>query len=357
MPSPEAIAGVAARYANGAVRVEPLGRGLINETFLVSTDSRRFVLQRINRRVFPDPAAIMANLRVLTDHVRRIGAACPLRLPGILPTREGADFHRDEAGEFWRALDYIEDTRSLPALEYPGQAEEVGRALGRFHALAGGIDPGLLRDTLPGFHIAPDYLARFDAVAAQPRREPDTTELRHALDFVAARRAGISALELAKQRGLLELRVVHGDPKLDNVLFDASARRAVSLIDLDTVKPGLVHYDIGDCLRSCCNRGGEAEQGARAAFDLELCRAILRGYLAEARAFLSAADRECLYDAIRLLPFELGLRFLTDHLEGDVYFRVETPGQNLRRARAQFRLAESVERQEGRIRELIGELA
>jgi Ser/Thr protein kinase RdoA (MazF antagonist) len=359
MPSPETAVRIAARFAEGAiVRAEPLGRGLINDTFLVAAESRRFVLQRLNRRVFPDPARVMANLRTLSNHVRNQAdsAARPLRLPDLLVTRDGADFHRDDEGEFWRALGYIENTRTLPALAEPAQAEEVGRALGHFHVLADGIDPDLMHDTLPGFHIAPDYLARFDRAAARPRREPGAAELRHALDFVEARRPIVGVLEEAKRQGRLKVRIVHGDPKLDNVLFDVHSGRAVSLIDLDTVKPGLIHYDLGDCLRSCCNRVGENADETDAAFDLERCRALLRGYLAEARGLLTAADRAHLYDAIRLLPFELGLRFLTDHLDGDVYFRVDAPGQNLQRARAQFRLAESVERQEGRIRALIGEL-
>lgn len=341
------------------IAVSLLGRGLINDTYLVSAAACRFVLQRINHQVFPDPPAVMANLRVLSDHVRRHRtdpAACGWRLPEIIPTLAGEDFYRDEAGGYWRSLSFIEGARGLPALENEFQAEQVGQALGRFHALAGGLPTGALRDILPGFHIAPAYLARFDQAAALAGPEADAAELREALEFVDARRAGIGVLEEAKARGELRMRVIHGDPKLDNVLFDETTGRAASLIDLDTVKPGLIHYDLGDCLRSCCNRAGESADGAEARFDLEVCRAILRGYWAEARGFLTEADRHYLYDAIRLLPFELGLRFLTDHLAGDVYFKVEARGQNLRRARVQFRLAESVEGQRGAILGILGEL-
>jgi Ser/Thr protein kinase RdoA (MazF antagonist) len=357
----EQAARAAQRFSDDpGLSVSPLGRGLINDTFLVASASFRFVLQRINHRVFPDPAAVMANLRVLTDHVRHRPAdpaARGWRLPEIIRTRAGEDFHRDGEGGYWRALSFIEGARGLPALEDEFQAEQVGHALGRFHALAGGIAIGALRDTLPGFHIAPAYLAQFDAMAARPRCEAEAGELREALDFVAAHRSGIGVLEEAKARGELRVRVIHGDPKLDNVLFDATDGRAVSLIDLDTVKPGLVHYDLGDCLRSCCNRAGETAGEVEARFDLDVCRAILRGYLPEARGFLTEADRHYLYKAIRLLPFELGLRFLTDHLAGDVYFKVEARGQNLQRARVQFRLAESVERQKGAISAMLRDLA
>lgn len=344
MAIPEAAIRAAAEFADGAVhRVETLGRGLINDTYLVTGAARRLVLQRINARVFPDPPAVMANLRVLSDHARRLPVdESGWRLPDIIPARSGTDFHRDGAGDYWRALSFIDGTRSLDRLADDAQAEQAGRALGRFHALASGLAPESLLDTLPGFHIAPAYLAQFDGMAARPRSGPDSAALREALDFVAARRAMAGALEEAKARGELKTRVIHGDPKLDNVLFDEAGRRAVSLIDLDTVKPGLIHYDLGDCLRSCCNRRGEQATEAPV-FDLGACRAILRGYAAEAGGFLSAADWDYLYAAIRLLPFELGLRFLTDHLAGDQYFKVAWPGQNLARARVQFGLVASVE--------------
>lgn len=341
------------------IGASPLGRGLINDTYLVSAASFRFVLQRINHHVFPDPPAVMANLRVLSDHVHRLRtdpAARGWRLPEIIRTRAGEDFFRDGEGGYWRALSFIEGARGVALLENEAQAEQVGRALGRFHVLAGGIPTEVLHDTLPGFHIAPAYLAQFDRVVARPRRESDSTELREALDFVETRRLGIGVLEEAKHRGELRNRVIHGDPKLDNVLFDEATGHAVSLIDLDTVKPGLIHYDLGDCLRSCCNRAGESAGNTETRFDLDVCRAVLRGYFSEARDFLTAADRHYLYDAIRLLPFELGLRFLTDHLAGDVYFKVEARGQNLQRARAQFRLAESVEGQRADFLSMLTEL-
>jgi Ser/Thr protein kinase RdoA (MazF antagonist) len=332
----------------------------------------------------------MANLRVLSDHRWAAGAAADgWRLPDIVRTREGGDFHRDVDGGFWRALTYIDGTHSLAPPLSPVQAGQVGRALGRFHALAAGLDASRLEDTLPGFHIAPAYLAQFDRVRAealgkatdgatavlglweggveadkdalilQPAdrtRSPDHPELQRALAFVEGRRHRIGVLEEAREQGWLPLRVIHGDPKLDNVLFCNHSGRAVSLIDLDTVKPGLIHYDLGDCLRSCCNRASEAGDPGHAGFDTGLARAILEGYVAEARPMLDAADFDYIYEATRLLPLELGLRFLTDHLAGDIYFKVEKPGQNLHRALLQFRLAASVEAQEGEIREMVAGL-
>jgi Ser/Thr protein kinase RdoA (MazF antagonist) len=182
--------------------------------------------------------------------------------------------------------------------------------------------------------------------------------VRYCTAFVAQRRSWAGVLEDARERGELRLRPIHGDPKINNILIDDSTGHAVSIVDLDTVKPGLIHYDVGDCLRSCCNvLGEETEQFDAVRFDVELCRAILRGYLAEARSFLTATDYAYLYDCIRLISFELGLRFFTDHLEGDVYFKARHRQHNLCRALVQFRLTESIEAQEHDIRAIVADLA
>ena len=344
------------------IDVQPYGRGLINDTYVVRIDAdppRRVILQRVNRRVFPEPELITQNLRTVVEHAcRRQAGACDLRLPNVYTTREGKDFARDPHGGFWRAQSFIEPARTVETLADSAQAEEVGHALGCFHALIHDLDPNRLHETLPGFHDTPRYLARYTEVAARPRRAPDGVELRRCLAFVEARRPLAEVLETAKRAGRLVVRPIHGDPKLDNFLFDAHSGRAVSLIDLDTVQPGLIHYDIGDCLRSCCNPAGESPADLAAVrFDLDLCRAILKGYLSEARGFLTAQDYGHLYHAIRLIPFELGLRFLTDHLEGDRYFKTDAPGRNLHRAMAQFRLTESIERHAREIEGLIAGLS
>ncbi|MBM4200240.1 MAG: aminoglycoside phosphotransferase family protein [Gammaproteobacteria bacterium] len=349
---------IAARFdlAGRVADVRPYGSGLINTTLLIETDAGdRAILQRLNRRVFPRPELIQANLRTLHDHLGEQGGTDPavLKLPLIISTRDGDDYLVDAEGEVWRALAFIDSARSFGAIEDDAHARETGRALGCFHAMLSTLDPRQLHDTLPGFHVTPGYLANFDTVLAGFDGHGEEATLRVLLDFVAERRVMAGVLEDARRAGLLGERVIHGDPKLDNVLFDVASGRALALIDLDTVKPGLIHYDLGDCLRSTCNRAGEAGEET-VEFDLALCRSVLSGYLAEARAFLTETDIAYLFDAIRLLPFELGLRFLTDHLAGDVYFHVSEPGENLRRAQVQFRLVESIERQESAIRSLCG---
>jgi aminoglycoside phosphotransferase (APT) family kinase protein len=206
---------------------------------------------------------------------------------------------------------------------------------------------------LPGFHVTPGYLLAYDAVRGHAASDAE----RACADFIEARREFAFTLEHARERGELRTRPTHGDPKIDNFLFDARDR-AVSLIDLDTVQPGLIHADLGDCIRSACNRSGESPDNAAAVrFDLDTCGAILRGYVAAAGSSLTDNDRAYLYAAIRLIPFELGLRFLTDHFAGNRYFKVTQPGQNLLRARAQFRLTEDIERHAGQLHALIDTLA
>jgi Ser/Thr protein kinase RdoA (MazF antagonist) len=239
-------------------------------------------------------------------------------------------------------LRYIGESRTIEIVGSPAVAREVGTALGTFHQLLADLPVADLADTLPGFHVAPGYLDHFDAVVTA-FGQPTTPEEAWCWDFVAEHRAWVPALEDAHARGELRQRPIHGDPKVNNLLFDAQWGTAIAVIDWDTVKPGLVQYDIGDALRSVCNRDGEETPNWQAVrFDLELGRAMLEGYLGVARAFFDAADFDYVPAAARLIAFELGLRFLTDHLEGDVYFNVTRRGQNLARALVQLQLANSV---------------
>jgi len=347
---------MAERFAlDGPVRgVEPLGRGLINATFRVDTAARRYVLQAINPAVFPDPPRLVRNLRRLAAHLDahpQVGT----RLPRLVPTHEGADWVSEASGRLWRLTDFIEGTTSLTHLATPAHACAVGRALGRFHRAFADLDPARLELALPGFHDTPAVLARLQALSADsdPGADPSGA-LTACLDFVGQRQALAGVLSEAERAGAIRRRVVHGDPKLDNLLFDAEGAEVAALIDLDTVQAGLVLHDLGDCLRSCCNRQGEAGEGAR--FALDLAAAILRGYAEVAGALLNRAERTLLPEALRLLPFELGMRFLADHLEGDRYFRVRERGENLRKARVQFDLVADIERQDAAIHRLVAEL-
>jgi Ser/Thr protein kinase RdoA (MazF antagonist) len=341
------------------------GHGNVNDTFLVTVTGAaqpHFILQRLNLRVFRRPELVMGNLGTVSEHVRRRLALAPLRagrrfeVPRVLLTREGLDHVIDPGGAFWRAISFIEAAETFDTMKDAGHAREVGYALGRFHTLLSDLPPGRLADTLPGFHVTPGYLAHYDEVLAKhgTSRSPEAD---YGLRFVAERRALAPVLEKARAQGRLRLRPIHGDPKVNNVMLDTATGQAVGMVDLDTVKPGLVHYDIGDCLRSGGNLLGEETEAWEAVrFEPGLGRAILQGYLSQAQDFLAETDYAYLYDAIRLLAFELGLRFFTDYLAGNVYFKAKHPEHNLLRALVQFKLTESIESQAGAIRAIIRDL-
>ena len=343
------------------VEVREFGNGNINTTFLVSLDAeeeKHFILQRINTQVFSRPELVMQNMHAATEHIsQRLRNARPdadrrWEVPHVLPAQDGRNYWLDTDRSFWRALRFI-DAQSFDIIKDVEHAREVGCALGTFHSLLSDLPTAGLADTLEGFHITPLYLRHYDDVLAK-HGAGTSPEVDFCLKFVSRRRDLANVLEHAREQGKLGLRPIHGDPKVNNILIDRTSGQAVSMVDLDTVKPGLVHYDIGDCLRSGCNPlGEETGNWEEVRFDTDLCREILRGYLSKAGGFLTDNDIAYIYDSIRLLPFELGLRFFTDYLEGDPYFRVNRPGHNLARALVQFRLTESIESRASLIQDII----
>jgi len=340
------------------IEVHEFGNGNINDTYLVTADSNeesRFVLQRINTQVFKQPKLIMQNMRIFTEHMRKRShdEGHHWEMPRVLHTSDGQDFHIDSDGNFWRAISYVAGARSFDTIKDLDHAREVGHALGTFQHLISDLPIEKLADTLEGFHITPRYLRSFEQIFSRNGFK-STAEVKLCLDFVSVRRDWAHVLENAREQGRLPLRPVHGDPKVNNVMIEDGTGCAISLVDLDTVKPGLIHYDIGDCMRSGCNPLGEETENWEAVyFEPEIGQAILTGYLAQARHFLTEADYEYIFDSIRLLTFELGVRFLTDYLAGNVYFKIKHSEHNLFRALVQFKLTESIEAHETDIRNII----
>jgi len=351
-------------FGGSVEKITNFGSGNVNDTFLVQLtgSGEKIILQRINDKVFHRPALIMENLRTVADHVAgrmrrdRSMAGRRWELIRIFQSRDGRDYVVDEQGGCWRGIAFVAGAVGYEKMAGPEQAMEAGRALGLFHRLLSDLPPELLHDTLPGFHSTPGYLHHYDAIVAAV--DPYYSAAgRFCAAVIARQRHRAAVLEDACRRNVLQRRIMHGDPKISNILFDEVTGRAIAMIDLDTVKPGLVHYDIGDCLRSCCNPLGEDPVDSdQVYFDLELARLILTGYLEEAGVFLAEYDIVYLYDAIYLLAFELGLRFFTDYLAGNVYFKTNHPEQNLSRAVVQFALAASIEKQEEDIRTMIARL-
>ncbi|MCK4563856.1 MAG: aminoglycoside phosphotransferase family protein [Verrucomicrobia bacterium] len=349
--------------------MQPTGSGNVNDTYLAvfrtHFSEERIIMQRVNGHVFAQPEWIMENLSILTNHCHKqmqaeSGSADRIwQLPRIVPCRNGQDYFRDEDGGFWRALTLIASASSYETAQSAEHAREVGMVLGQFHRMVSTMNPLSLRDTLPGFHETPKYLAKYDEVLKTPTAQElieSSLEVRTLVKFVEERREFAHILENALAAGELKTRLIHGDPKVSNIMIDDDTGKGTAIIDLDTAKPGLIHYDFGDALRSLCNREGEETKDiGKVAFDLDLCEAFVRGYIEFAKGFLTENDKKYLYDSIRLITFELGLRFFQDHLAGNVYFKVKQPEQNLHRAKIQFKLCESIETRKRQIKEVLAQ--
>lgn len=331
--------------------ITPIGRGNINDTYLVASLSRPFVLQRINPDVFPEPLRVIENFALVSSHLRKEGAKLSRAFlcAEPVPTLSGRLWHCDARGGYWRSQSFLRH-RAVAAVETPRQGRELGRVLAIIHLLLRGLDTRRLAEPLPGFHHLPSYLANYDALAALEKETDRETEACH-LAVVRSRERSLE-LERARDAGILTVRPIHGDPKIDNVLFDENGY-ACGFLDLDTVMMGLLHYDLGDCLRSSCNRGGEESGFGSPRFDLDICRAVLAGYRETAAETLSERDASYIFAGVFGITFELGLRFFTDHLRGDRYFKVGCRGDNLRRASTQFSLAEEILAKEDDIRRIV----
>lgn len=355
---------IAHKFANGCPikSVKRFGSGNINDTFKVELESKiskAYILQRINKNVFKEPKLIMENMKTISDHIAsRIKledhSQHQWEIPQILKSENGLNYYQDDQSSFWRAITFIPHSQTYEKLEKPAFAFEAGYSLGKFHKLLSDLDISVLHDTLIGFHIAPEYLKKFDLALNQTARDLNCEITQYCINAIQQRRQRIDILEKAKAKGILKERPIHGDPKIANILFHQSEDHSLGIIDLDTVKPGLVHYDIGDCLRSCCNLLGEDTQSFdKVTFDLTICQQVLSGYLSQVRDFFVSADYQYLYDCIYLIPLELGIRFFSDFLAGDPYYKIDHPKHNLYRGLTQIKLCESIENQKSEINQII----
>ena len=350
--------------ASPIVRIQQYGSGNINQTFLVTLKERSpFILQQLNTTVFRQPELVMHNICVLSDHVNQkipaLELVSPRRwlFPQVLLTSTGKNCYLGADNSFWRAFSFIDNSQSFDTIQDLHHAQEIGYGLGMFHSLVNDLPTKQLADTLVGFHITPSYLAHYQQVLTTTKVKA-SPEKKYCQQFISDRPDLPYILETAKDQGKIKLRIIHGDPKINNIMLDCTTHQAVAAIDLDTVKPGLIHYDIGDCLRSGCNPlGEETDRWEQVTFELEFAQAILEGYLGVASQFLTKCDRQYIYDAIRLLAFELGLRFFTDYLEGDVYFGAKYPEHNLQRALVQFQLTSCIEAQGTALKNMIQEIS
>jgi aminoglycoside phosphotransferase (APT) family kinase protein len=363
-PSPNQLRALAAQFdiPGDFQSASPYGSGHINDTYAATFDQAgcrlRYILQRINHRVFKDPVVLMQNIGRVTAHVRRRLAAAGAadisrRVLTLIPTREGCGFQVDEAGNHWRCYLFIEGAQTYDQIETPAQARAAARAFGEFQQLLSDLPAPRLHDTIPGFHHTRQ---RFEALRAALARDAANRAagVRREVEFALAREDMVDVLLTAQAAGELPERVTHNDTKLNNVMLDDRTGEGVCVIDLDTVMPGLALYDFGDMCRSACRPTLEDERDlSKVEARMDMFAALVRGYLASAGEFLVPAERRHLAFSARLITFEIGLRFLTDHLEGDRYFKIRRPDHNADRTRVQFKMTESFEQHAGEMERLV----
>ncbi|TCL76857.1 phosphotransferase family enzyme [Hydrogenispora ethanolica] len=352
------------QFGGAARRIEPHGCGHINDTYAVAIGpedgpARRYILQRLNHQVFHQPEQVMANIEAVTRHLRRKIAAAggdPDRETlNLVPAVDGRSFYRDGDGNYWRVYAFIGGARTYQVVESPEHLYHAGRAFGKFLRMLEDFPAARLHETIPDFHHTRQRFERFQQALARDsagRARAVGAEI----DFVLSRAADTAVLVELIAAGRLPLRVTHNDTKFNNVLIDDATGAGLCVLDLDTVMPGLSLYDFGDAIRSGATRAAEDEPDlAKVSLDMALFEQFSRGYLAEAGPVLTPLELEYLPFGAKLMTLECGIRFLTDHLEGDVYFKIHRPGHNLDRARTQFKLVAELEKHWDRMARLTGE--
>ena len=324
------------------------GRGHINDTFVVGVARKRgnarYIFQRINKHVFRDPVSLMENIRRITEHLesKNTGRRSCLSL---VPANDGSYIFLDEEAEFWRAYRFIEGARTYDEVENTIQAREAAATFGRFQSLVCDLPAPRLYEPIPDFHNTPARYRQFHEALerdAHDRARHCGAEINRALFYEDV--AG--ALMTLHEAGHIPERITHNDTKLNNVMFDEQSGKAICVIDLDTVMPGLALYDFGDLVRTATTPAAEDETDlTKINMRVDYFEALAEGYLSAALDFLTEAEIGHLAVAGKVITIETGLRFLTDYLSGDEYFRIHRPHQNLDRCRVQFALAASIDQQ------------
>lgn len=345
---------------------EEISSGHINSTYLVSYERdvgerRRYILQRINPTVFLDPLAVMRNVECVTHHINwkvlRVARDSSGQTLSLYPDKTGRFFVRGPNGGIWRCYNFFEGCRTYDVVENTRQAYEAGHAFGAFQDLVSDLPPEEIVETIPDFHHT---LKRYDVLqeAVSADRAGRRVKVAAELEYIEANRSIMGRLLEMKDSGELPVRITHNDTKINNVLFDGQTDEAICVIDLDTVMPGLSLYDFGDLVRTTTNSSGEDLSDVnKVEMRMGFFEPLVEGYMKAAGDVLNDAEVSMLAFSGRLISLELGMRFLTDHLNGDEYFRVTREGQNLDRARTQLKLASCIAEKEGEMNAFVQKVA
>jgi len=352
---------IAGEFVSG----EEIYSGHINSTYMVTFtrpdgEENRYILQRINANVFKDPHAVMRNVETVTRHINwkvlRVKRDMGGQTLNLYPARGGRFYASGEGGGIWRCYNFIEGCRTYDIVENAGQAYQAAQAFGSFQDLVSDIPVEDIEETIPDFHNTPKRYDRLMEVVAQ---DPlgRLASAQKEIDFIKSHEGIVSKLIDLRDAGLIPERITHNDTKINNVMIDTETEEAVCVIDLDTVMPGLALYDFGDMVRTAVSPAAEDEQDlSKVAVRMPIFEALAEGYL-NACECLCDTEIENLPFSGKLISLEIGIRFLTDYLEGDVYFKTHRDGHNLDRARTQLQLVKMLEDCEPEMEAIVKRLA
>ena len=331
------------------ISITQVTTGLVNATYLVITETgKKYMLQKINTYAFKNPGELMENIvgvtKYLRERIKEAGGDWTRETLTFIRNRNGEYYYIDSENDAWRLYKYIDNSFTYNKAETGEMFKDAGQAFGHFMNQLAEYPADTLHETIVNFHNTParynDFMKAVDEDA-----KGRMVEVLKEIKFVMDRKADTSKLTDLMEKGVLPVRVTHNDTKLNNVLFDKTTNKSLCVIDLDTVMPGLSAYDFGDSIRSGANTADEDETDlSLVSIDLAYFENYVDGYLSETAGVLNDAEIESLAFGAKLLTFECGMRFLTDYLNGDKYFRITHPEHNLERARNQFRLVESMEK-------------
>jgi len=347
-------------YIQGTlIDVAPHPSGHINDTFLVTFEDdgeKRYIVQLINKEVFKNPEQVMQNIGRIIVHLKKKIVAeggDPLReTMTLIPTHNDKYFYIDSLGNYWRTYLYIEDTSTYDIVNNATMAYEGGCAFGKFQTLLVDLPGEPLHETIPHFH---DIEKRLETFWLTVDRDPvqRVSEIKDEMRFITTREKEIKLLFEKSKEGLIPQRITHNDTKFNNVLID-SQNRGICVIDLDTVMNGIIHFDFGDAVRVISNTAAEDEKDLdKVNLNMEFFEAYTKGYMESGRSYLTDNEVELMAFSCRYMTFMLAVRFLTDHIDGDRYFKVHFPYHNLQRARAQFKLVMAFEENYDRMNDII----
>jgi Ser/Thr protein kinase RdoA (MazF antagonist) len=342
---------------------ELYGSGHIHDTFRVETAEEEkddYILQRLNNKIFKNIPELQHNIERVTIHLRNKLRAVPgsdikrecLRL---IPSHEGKSWIVDKEGNYWRMYLFISNHRSYNIVDSPDKAYQGGKAIGRFQAMLTDMPGEQLYETIPWFHNIEKRLQTFSQkISENPAGRAGS--VKNEIDQFLQRAEEMKIILKLGREGKIPLRITHNDTKFNNILLDENDK-ALCVIDLDTVMPGYVHYDFGDAIRTATNTAAEDEKDlSKVEMDINLFRAYAEGFLSETGRTLNKVEKEYLAFAPRLITYTIALRFLTDYIDGDNYFKIHHEHHNLQRARAQLRLVMSMEEQYGEMQKIIRKL-